>query len=68
MTESLPLILREEPFFDALEIELPEGVAVVTMEFPEVTSTVSPRSSTATSTSSPQRGPSVPDSRSTTAT
>ena len=37
MTDSLPLILREEPFFDAIEIELPEGVAVVTMEFPEVT-------------------------------
>ncbi|ALG86554.1 GyrI-like domain-containing protein [Gordonia phthalatica] len=36
MTDSLPLILREEPFFDAIEVELPTGVPVVTMEFPEV--------------------------------
>lgn len=36
MTSSLPLILREEPFFDAVETPLPDGVAVVTMEFPEV--------------------------------
>ncbi|MBM7367964.1 GyrI-like domain-containing protein [Gordonia hydrophobica] len=36
MSSSLPLILREEPFFDAIEVPLPEHVAVVTMEFPEV--------------------------------
>ncbi|EGD54372.1 GyrI-like domain-containing protein [Gordonia neofelifaecis] len=36
MTSSLPLILREEPFFEATEVFLPEAVQVATMEFPEV--------------------------------
>ncbi|AUH67991.1 MULTISPECIES: GyrI-like domain-containing protein [Gordonia] len=36
MTSSLPLILREEPFFEATEVSLPDAVRVVTMEFPEV--------------------------------
>ncbi|MGB3697659.1 MAG: GyrI-like domain-containing protein [Gordonia sp. (in: high G+C Gram-positive bacteria)] len=36
MTSSLPLILREEPFFEATEVSLSGEQPVVTMDFPEV--------------------------------